>query len=80
MIIKVLAFGIAKEIVGGAAISIEVSAGATINNLQLILKEKFPKLQNLSSLLVALNNEYAGGEDVLQTDDEIALIPPVCGG
>jgi molybdopterin synthase catalytic subunit len=34
----------------------------------------------LASIAVAVNQEYAGAETVLRSDDEVALLPPVSGG
>ena len=41
---------------------------------------RFPKFKELSSLLVAVNDEYAEPGKVLYGNEEIALIPPVSGG
>jgi len=48
------------------------------------LKEKltidYPKMKALTSLLIAVNEEYGDETHILSERDEIALIPPVSGG
>jgi MoaE-MoaD fusion protein len=40
-----------------------------------------PRLkESLAALAVAVNQEYAGPETVLKSNDEVALLPPVSGG
>ena len=81
MTLHVLAFGIAKDIFGSSSTQIEVEdEAADVNGLKSALQQKFPRLQQLSSYMIAINNEYAQGEDKLRHTDEIAVIPPVSGG
>ena len=80
MKIRVLAFGIARDITGTGTMEVELPEGATIDTVQQFFREKYPSLNRLSSLIIALNAEYASGETVLRENDEIALIPPVSGG
>lgn len=80
MKVNVLAFGIAKDIFDGSSIAIELTEQATSADLKQALEERFPKLRQLASYMVAVNNEYALDEVVLTELDEIAIIPPVSGG
>ncbi|RAU81867.1 MoaD/ThiS family protein [Pontibacter arcticus] len=80
MKLNVLAFGIAKDIFSGSAIDVELTGEATVTALRISLENQFPRLKQLASYMVAVNNEYASAEDVLQLRDEIAIIPPVSGG
>ena len=80
MQIKVLAFGIAKEIFGGGSLQTELSDVQTVSALKEQLEEQFPRLRQLSSYMVAVNNEYAQPAMVLKAGDEVAIIPPVSGG
>jgi molybdopterin synthase sulfur carrier subunit len=80
MKIKVLAFGIAKDIFGGSSVSFELANDATVYNLQYLLEQKYPRLEQLKSYMLAVNNEYALPGDTIHERDEIALIPPVSGG
>ena len=45
------------------------------------LVRQFPKLEeHRSSVRLARNGAYAGADEVFQSGDEVALIPPVSGG
>jgi molybdopterin converting factor subunit 1 len=79
MIIDILAFGIAKEIFGGSSITIELS-GSSIGYLKEMLEDKYPRLKQLASYMIAVNNEYANNDQEIKQGDEIAVIPPVSGG
>ena len=80
MQIKILAFGIARDIIGQFELPAELPNGATVTDLKAFLTQQFPDFQKLSSLRVAINTEYADDNAVLNTQDEIVLIPPVSGG
>jgi molybdopterin synthase sulfur carrier subunit len=79
MKVNVLAFGIAKDILGGSIIPFEIP-GNTTSDLKTRLEAQFPRLKQLRSYLVAVNNEYAQDDCTLRETDEIAIIPPVSGG
>ena len=79
MKINILAFGIVKEIFGSSVIEVEL-ADANVDALKRLLEEKYPRLKQLASYMVAVNNEYAQKEQVIKTRDELAIIPPVSGG
>lgn len=76
---KLKAFGITKEIIGNR--EVEFDGGIqTVAELREALKNRYPELATLKSLMIAINNEYAGDDQLVREDDEIALIPPVSGG
>jgi molybdopterin converting factor subunit 1 len=78
---KVLLFGITREITGQSKLTIPAGAGIdTVKALKGWLGSQYPAMQGLSSLAVAVDNEYAQDEDLISADQEIALIPPVSGG
>jgi len=77
---KVLAFGIIKDIFNNSQIDITVNDGDNVDILKNILEEKYPQLKELGSYMIAINNEYASGGDVISESDEVAIIPPVSGG
>jgi molybdopterin synthase sulfur carrier subunit len=83
---NILLFGVTKDIVGSATLSMPVSNGMgtnapkTVGELKKYLGSVYPKLNKLSSLAVAVNNNYAVDSTKLDAYDEIALIPPVSGG
>ncbi len=80
MIVNVLLFGISKEMVGKQKLTIDVEQSISVAEFKMILQDKYPKLIELNSMAIAVNSEYALDKDILQSNDEIALIPPVSGG
>jgi molybdopterin synthase sulfur carrier subunit len=80
MELQVLAFGIAKDIFGAQTVNADLMEGAQVTDLKQQLEERYPRLKQLASYMIALNNEYANGEEALNERDEIAIIPPVSGG
>lgn len=78
--IKVLAFGIAREIVGSSEVPIDLPDGVGVAALRHLLTERYPRLGELRSFLLAVNNEYAAADTLVTATDEIAIIPPVSGG
>ena len=78
---EVLLFGIAREIVGETRLTISPEENVeTVGDLKKQLKQRFPELQRLSSMVVAVDAEYANDEQLLSPGSEVALIPPVSGG
>ncbi len=80
MQIKIALFGITKEIIGTSKLNYQLEQNTNVDSLLSKLKSEYPSLKSLNSLLVAVNDEYAEAEQVISEHDEIALIPPVCGG
>ena len=80
MKITVLGFGIAKEIFGSSEIHLEVNDVLDVRRLRVLLEEKYPPLAKLRSYMLAINEEYAEDRQIINSGDEIALIPPVSGG
>ena len=76
---RIKAFGITKDLLGGREATIEIN-GQTVADLRAALNERYPQLLGLSSLFIAVNNDYADENIRLNSSDEIALIPPVSGG
>lgn len=80
---KVLLFGVTRDIVGSAALELESSTSnalATVGELKGYLKQEYPDLNGLSSLAIAVNQHYADDAITIGPQDEIAVIPPVSGG
>ena len=75
---RVLLFGIAKDIAGAPFITAE--GITTVTDLKSWLFQEYPAMQKLKSLMVAVNKVYATDNLVLAPGDEIAIIPPVSGG
>jgi molybdopterin synthase sulfur carrier subunit len=73
------AFGITKDILGSRETVFE-SEGASVGALRSALKQRYPSLLDIRSLMIAVNNAYAEDDLAIAETDEIALIPPVSGG
>jgi len=80
MKVTILAFGVAKDIFGNSSIGLELPNDSSVYNLKYSLEKQYPRLKQLASYMVAVNNEYAQPGDGLHEHDEIAIIPPVSGG
>jgi len=80
MIIRLLAFGITRDIVGGSVSMLEIGNNVTVADLAKELKQRYPPLDTLRSLAIAVNGAYASAGTVVKDTDEVALIPPVSGG
>jgi molybdopterin converting factor small subunit len=80
MNINVLAFGIAKEILGGAQVGVSLSDNVSVGALKISLEKWYPELKRLTSFAIAVNGAYAGPDTIIQPGDEVAIIPPVSGG
>lgn len=81
MRVRVLFFGVLKEMAGTSAEEIELTPGASVVDVLAEYKKKIPKLGNmLPSIALAVNQEYAKPETRLNANDEVALLPPVSGG
>ena len=81
MQVKVLFFGMLKDIVGRAEDRLTVEEGSSVGRLYDLYAARFPKLADHSaSLLFSRNQEFAGRGERLQDGDEVAFLPPVSGG
>lgn len=79
---EILLFGIARDIVGKSNLDISDidKRPNSVGELLQVLKNEYPEFNKLSSLVIAVNGEYASNDLSLQNSDEIAIIPPVSGG
>ncbi|WP_026210625.1 molybdopterin converting factor subunit 1 [Flexithrix dorotheae] len=80
MEVNILAFGIAREIMGKQNLVLEIPNQSTVKELLEIIEMQFPKLKDLASMTIAINEEYVKEEREIKAMDEIAIIPPVSGG
>jgi len=81
MQVRVLFFGVLKDLVGQAADSLSLPEHASLGDVLAHYEARIPRLRSLSSsLAMSINQEYAGLESKLHPGDEIALLPPVSGG
>ena len=80
MKINLLAFGIAKEIVGNQTLDFELEEGLSVGQFKQQLIDQFPDFSKLRSLKLAVNGSYVEDELIIQSNDEVVIIPPVSGG
>jgi MoaE-MoaD fusion protein len=81
MRVRVLFFGVLKDLAGKSGDWVEVREGAPVREVLEHYASQTPRLrESFASLAVAVNQEYAGMETRLKADDEVALLPPVSGG
>lgn len=79
--VRLLYFGAAREAAGRDEEQLEVPAPATAASVLAGVLNAHPALRGFGrSLLVAVNEEYAGTEATVREGDEIAIFPPVSGG
>ncbi len=81
MKIRVLFFGMLKDICGTPGSLIDVPADATIQSVFDDYASRFPKLREVAaSVVTARNHEFAAAGERLAEGDELAFLPPVSGG
>jgi molybdopterin synthase catalytic subunit len=81
MRVRVLMFGVLKDITGVAEESVEIAPETTLAKLFETYSERFETLrERRPSILFARNREFSTPETVLAENDEVAFLPPVSGG
>ena len=81
MRVRVLFFGILKDIVGTSEENLEVTGGATPGSIFDDYAARFETLRNKRpSILFARNQEFTKPAAALSEGDEVAFLPPVSGG
>ena len=81
MRVRLLLFGILKDLLPGLGGELDLPPNAHVGNLLDLCRESLPGRDALcSSLAVAVNREYASASHLLHEGDEVALLPPVSGG
>jgi len=79
--ITVLFFATLRQRAGTKAIKIKVPETMDVGGLKQQLGRDFPDWESsLTSVLIAVNREYAFDEAILPANAEVALFPPVSGG
>lgn len=80
MKIKLVAFGIARDILKDSNISFLFTDGKTIGDLKNALTKKYPEFEKLASLRFAVGEDYQEDDFELSEENEVVIIPPVSGG
>src|ERR1035441_2921678 len=81
MHVRVLFFGMLRDIVGMSREEVEFPEGADLHSVFASYASRFPRLGDLArSIVVARNQEFADPAAKLADGDEVAFLPPVSGG
>jgi len=81
MQIRVLFFGMLREIIGRSSESLEMPEHSTLRDLLGHYQKMVPAIGPMTaSLAMSINQEYAPPGSELRAGDEVALLPPVSGG
>ena len=81
MRVKVLFFGMLKDIVGSSEEQLIVSEGAQLETIFDHYAGLFPRLREMaSSIVLARNHEFSPVSTNVSEGDEVAFLPPVSGG
>jgi len=81
MQVRVLFFGMLKDVAGRSDDTLTLPDHATLGDLLNHYENRFARLRDLApSIAMSVNQEYAGPEAGLSDGDEVGLLPPVSGG
>ena len=81
MELNVRLFALYRERAGRSTVSVVVPDEATVADLTDEVRRQLPNLAPPEvKIVVAVNTDYADSEVVLQSGDDVCLIPPVSGG
>ena len=80
MKVKVLFFGVAKDISKVNSLDFELRKDSSVMDFLQILKERYSGFTAINDFSIAVNEEYAQSDVILSEADVVAIIPPVSGG
>jgi molybdopterin synthase sulfur carrier subunit len=80
MKVKVLFFGVAKDISEVNSIDLELKKDSNVFDFIQIIKERYSGFSSINDFTIAVNEEYAKNDIILNESDTVAIIPPVSGG
>jgi molybdopterin converting factor subunit 1 len=80
MKIKILFFGVARDIAGTRELELELIAGCDVRDLRRILEESYPALNDNLAYAIAINEKFSSDDRLLLEGDVAAVLPPVSGG
>jgi molybdopterin converting factor subunit 1 len=79
--IRVLFFGVLRDIVGLREDSLDIPEGGRLESVFELYAGRFPRLRGMAaSVVLALNQEFSTPSAPLAEGDEVAFLPPVSGG
>lgn len=81
MEVRILFFAAYRELVGAREAVVVLPEGARAADLVEKVLEAHPRLRpHRDSMILAVNEEFAGPEAALKPGDEVAFLPPLSGG
>ena len=81
MTVKVLFFGLLKDVAGRSEDRLDLPDGARLDGVFRHYAERFPRIGEMArSIVMARNHEFAELSSPVADGDEIAFLPPVSGG
>jgi molybdopterin synthase catalytic subunit len=81
MRVKVLFFGVLKDVVGKPEDLLDLAEGATVGGVFEEYARRFPPLREMAASIVpARNQEFSPVSTPVEDGDEVAFLPPVSGG
>src|SRR5438309_1609504 len=81
MRVKVLFFGMLKDIVGRVEEQVDLAPGALLSTVFDHYAAQFPRLRDMAgSIVLARNQEFSRLTTAVTEGDEVAFLPPVSGG
>ncbi len=81
MIVKVLYFAAAQDLVSRKSEEIEMARGASVHHLAAEILRIHPPLNTLmGSIRFSVNLEVSAEDAKLRDGDEVGVLPPVAGG
>lgn len=79
--IRIVLFAKLKEIIGASEINFDLSENAKVSDLKKELLLSYPGLKDYAEImLVSIDQNFAYDNDLIPTNAEVALFPPVSGG
>ena len=81
MHVNVKLFAAARQYCGCDDVTVELDEDATVRDLRASLAADYPALDAIiPASMIAINHDYAADDRKIDTNAELALIPPVSGG
>jgi molybdopterin converting factor small subunit len=80
MQVKLVAYGIARDLLNAREKNWPIEQGSTLAQLKQKLIEQYPAFGKLSKLSFAVGEEYRDDSFLLADGVEVVIIPPVSGG
>ncbi|MCG7338270.1 molybdopterin converting factor subunit 1 [Staphylococcus sp. ACRSN] len=76
---RVLYFAEIKELLNKDSEEIDLSYDITVESFVQHIIERYPSIANIK-FQIAVNEEFVKDDDIVRSNDTVALIPPVSGG